>query len=561
MDSARRPDIDWLRVLAVYLLFVFHVGKVFDPAPFYHIRNAELSFGMLVVCGFISLWHMPLFFLLAGWSAVQSVQARGPRAFVRERVRKLAIPLVAGSVLLVPPIKYLELRSGLDLNHAGLQVAAPLQEGFRTVIPSGLPQAAPFEEGFLIFLPTFFTRLDRFTWAHLWFLAYLFTLTLAYLPALRWLLRHRDRLTSLWPVMVFLPILPLAAIQVTMRGRWPGIYNLYDDWANIAYYSVYLLAGFLLACHPDLERLVQSQWKRSLAIGVGTTGVLLLAVLGVAGSPTVLLVGSAVAGWCFVVALLGLARAFFTAWSPALHWLSESAFPVYVLHQAAIVLPGYFLIRLPLGMGAKFALLLLGSASLTLAVYQWLVRPFAGPRFLLGMKPKVRPARTGRGPAVGSASAAAVLFAVVGIALPARSAAPPPVGLWYAEGGAAQVAIEACGADPSRAELCGRVVWLRAPLGDDGCELRDRNNPEPRLRSRRVVGLEVLQGMRPRADGTWAGGSIYDPATGNTYTCRLALEGRDRLRLRGYVGIPLLGRTTTWTRVGTENRVCREDGP
>ena len=57
----------------------------------------------------------------------------------------------------------------------------------------------------------------------------------------------------------------------------------------------------------------------------------------------------------------------------------------------------------------------------------------------------------------------------------------------------------------------------------------------------------------------WTSGSIYDPATGNTYTCHLALDGDDRLRLRGFVGIPLLGRTTTWTRVGAENRMCRED--
>ena len=48
----RRYDIDWLRVGATYLLFVFHVGKVFDPAPFYHVRNAEVSFGMLIVCAF-----------------------------------------------------------------------------------------------------------------------------------------------------------------------------------------------------------------------------------------------------------------------------------------------------------------------------------------------------------------------------------------------------------------------------------------------------------------------------------------------------------------------------
>src|SRR3989475_8645607 len=132
MERTRRPDIDWLRVFATYLLFVFHVGKVFDPAPFYHIRNADLSFTMLVVCGFISLWHMPLFFLLAGWSAASSLAARGTGGFVAERVRRLAPPLLAGCVLLAPAIKYAELRSGPDLNHAALRGAPAPQDRFKT---------------------------------------------------------------------------------------------------------------------------------------------------------------------------------------------------------------------------------------------------------------------------------------------------------------------------------------------------------------------------------------------------------------------------------------------
>jgi uncharacterized protein (DUF2147 family) len=102
-------------------------------------------------------------------------------------------------------------------------------------------------------------------------------------------------------------------------------------------------------------------------------------------------------------------------------------------------------------------------------------------------------------------------------------------------------------------------VWLRSPLDEDGCDLRDRHNPESALRQRKVTGLEILRGLKPRPDGTWVGGSIYDPATGNTYTCHLALDGDDRLHVRGYVGIPLLGRTTTWTRVGAESRFCRDD--
>src|SRR6516164_1628325 len=141
----------------------------------------------------------------------------------------------------------------------------------------------------------------------------------------------------------------------------------------------------------------------------------------------------------------------------------------------------------------------------------------------------------------------------LGLAIATSSPAATPVGLWYAEGGAARVAIEPCGET-----LCGRVVWLRSPLDEDGCELRDQHNPEPALRDRPVVGLEVLRGLSPRSDGTWSDGRIYDPGSGNTYTCIARLESENRLRLRGYLGIPLIGRTTTWIRVGTEQQTCKE---
>ena len=152
------------------------------------------------------------------------------------------------------------------------------------------------------------------------------------------------------------------------------------------------------------------------------------------------------------------------------------------------------------------------------------------------------------------ASGAALGLAIACLALTCSAWAATPVGLWYAEGGAAQVAIEPCGET-----LCGRVVWLRSPLDEDGCELRDRNNPEPGLRNRPVVGLEVLRGLSPRSDGTWSNGRIYDPGSGNTYTCVARLESENRLRLRGYLGIPLIGRTTTWIRVGTEQQTCKEE--
>ncbi len=146
-------------------------------------------------------------------------------------------------------------------------------------------------------------------------------------------------------------------------------------------------------------------------------------------------------------------------------------------------------------------------------------------------------------------ASAILLVCVQSVALAAS-----PVGLWYAEGGAAEVEIRPC---PDG--LCGRIVWLRSPISDDGCELRDDKNPDAAARTKTIVGLEILRGLRPDDEEAtqWAGGTIYDPTGGRTYSCNARLDGGDRLLLRGYYGIQLLGRTTTWIRVGAERRQCR----
>lgn len=548
----RRFDVDWLRVVAVYLLFVFHTAMVFNPAPFYHVRNHDLSLVMLVLAGFIGLWHMPLFFLLAGWSAHASLAARGTPAFLRERFFKLWVPLVMGCVLLMPPIKYLELRSGLDASYSGLRVAPALQESFVQVIPAGLPLMAPFDEPFLQFLPTFFTRLERFTWGHLWFVAYLLTFTLVYLPLFRWLQRRPGALARTRGWWVYLPIAPLALVQVFLRPHWPGLQNLYDDWANIGYYSIYLIAGFLLARYPALEHAVHQEWRRALAIAAGTTLVLLLGVLGVFQSPPLLLAGTAVAGWCYVLAALGAAHRFLLTVRRGLPYLSESAFPVYWLHQFAIVLIGYVVIRWELGIAAKFAVLLAAAVGATLGVYHFGIRRSALARACVGMKPLASGRRSAA--AVGQ-TAAVMAVAALGVLPAGLAQAATPVGRWYAEGGAAEVEIRACGE-----RLCGHVAWLRAPFDENGCTMRDAHNPDPALRRRPLVGLPILADLRPAGDGgVWSDGTIYDPTSGRTYRCTVELAADDRLRVRGYLGVPLLGRTTTWIRVGTQERACADD--
>jgi len=403
MTNDRRHDIDVLRVFAVYLLFLFHSVMIFNPAPFYHVRNDEQSIVMLIIAGFISLWHMPLLFVLAGWSIVSSLGARNGEGFVGERVRKLFIPLIAGCVLFGPTIKYFELRSGLDASMTGLKVAAELQDTFRQVLPADFPVAAPFNESFLEFWPTYFTP-ERFTWAHLWFIAYLFTFTLLYRPLFAAWMRRPGTVERVAAPWVYAPIVPLALAQVFLRPHWPGLQNLIDDWANFAYFSTFLITGFLLARYPAFERAVHAETKRAFFIALGATLVLLAAVLEFVRSEPLILACTAVAGWGFIVALLGYARRAFANGVRGLPYLTESSFPIYILHQVGIVVTGFWIIQLPLGIGAKLALVLVASVSVTLAFYHFVVRSVPALRFLLGMKARDRVGPLSRSALEGAAS-------------------------------------------------------------------------------------------------------------------------------------------------------------
>jgi uncharacterized protein (DUF2147 family) len=266
-----------------------------------------------------------------------------------------------------------------------------------------------------------------------------------------------------------------------------------------------------------------------------------------------------------VVAFLGFAHERVTRSSARLRYLAESAFPIFLLHQPVTVVLGYGVVQLPLGIAAKFMLLLSGSVIVTLAIYHFGVRRFGPARYLAGMKQAAK--RTGVTESLGPRAATvrrsfsvrrALWTSIFTAALlvPSASRADDPTGVWWADGGAAQVEIVHC--DDA---LCGKVVWLRSPFDLSGCPLRDEKNPNPALRGRGVLGLELLNGLRRLAGDAeeWEGGQIYDPGAGRTYRATLRMNGPDKLELRGYVGIRLLGRTTSWIRV-REDMQCRETG-
>ena len=116
------------------------------------------------------------------------------------------------------------------------------------------------------------------------------------------------------------------------------------------------------------------------------------------------------------------------------------------------------------------------------------------------------------------------------------------LGLWDA--GESNVEIYSCGD-----LLCGRIAELDEPLDEDGNAKLDKNNPDPALQSRPLLGMDLIAGFSRAGKRKWEDGTIYDPRDGKTYKCVMKLQRDGTLKVRGYVGVPLLGKTVVWTRV------------
>ena len=119
------------------------------------------------------------------------------------------------------------------------------------------------------------------------------------------------------------------------------------------------------------------------------------------------------------------------------------------------------------------------------------------------------------------------------------------LGVWTPEEGDSEIEIALC----ERGDICGRIISLTEPLNEEGTEKLDINNHDETLRSRPILGLELLTGFAASGDGKWKGGRIYNPRDGKTYKSTLTLTKGGTLKVRGYVGVPALGQTQVWSRV------------
>ena len=100
----------------------------------------------------------------------------------------------------------------------------------------------------------------------------------------------------------------------------------------------------------------------------------------------------------------------------------------------------------------------------------------------------------------------------------------------------------------SEGKLSARIVALSEPKTAEGKEKTDIYNPDPKKRSDPIIGLVFISGFTKKSDTRWENGTVYDPKSGKTYSCFMELQGPDKIKVRGYIGIAFMGRNYIWAR-------------
>lgn len=148
------------------------------------------------------------------------------------------------------------------------------------------------------------------------------------------------------------------------------------------------------------------------------------------------------------------------------------------------------------------------------------------------------------------AGAIAVMLTLMPLGVAADGMSPK--GYWLTENGKAIVKFAEC----DQTKICGHIVWTANPRDDSGKLKLDVENPDPALRTQPVCGIRLIGEMQSVSSTKFEDGWVYNPRSGDTYSAEVQVLSSGQLKMRGYLGISLLGSSQTWTRVKDDRGGC-----
>jgi glucan biosynthesis protein C len=379
-DSARLHYLDWLRVLAIFAVFLFHAVHPFDLGE-WHIKNAEQSQGLTMGLVFFSWWGMAFFFLVAGAGSWFALQRRTPGQYATERFKRLLIPFIFGTLLFRPLTTYLEWRNKVQ----------------RGVWDFSFQESLPLIKAEYLglgFSPQWFG-----IGQHLWFLGFLFAFALITLPLFTWLRTERGQRVISWMGQlcqrrgtILLFVIPLIGVSLLFQPFFPDEH----DWADFFLQMSFFVLGFVLFADQRITKGVRRDGWLMVATAIGALAILLgmLAVgdpFAWSEMPTIpqfYLVHGLVTvnAWCWTMFVVFLGMRFLDFSNSRLQYAREVALPFFVIHQPVIIVIAFFVVQWSIGIPLKMLTVIMCSLAVCFGLYELIIQRIRLLRALFGMK-------------------------------------------------------------------------------------------------------------------------------------------------------------------------------
>jgi glucans biosynthesis protein C len=357
---SRRYDLDWIRVLAILSIFVYHSCRAFN-LDWWHIKDPAAIQAFTNFTRFMDLWMMPLVFVVSGAAVYLSMQQPSWRAagkFLKDKMLRLLVPLIVA-----------------DFTHIAIQVYIErLTHG-------------DFNGSFWQFIPHYFEGWygfgGNFGWIglHLWYIVVLLFFSIIFLPLFLLLKTNRgnrgmEAVGNFFalPGMVYVLVLLLVT---AWKGMGP-VATLLDDSFNwgLGIYATFFLFGFFFLASGKLQDSIKKLRWISLVLAIG------MSVWYMASNNH-----DDLAAWAIVLTALGMGMTYLNFKNPFLTYANEAVLPFYILHQTVIVMVDYFIIQLPISVWVKVPMVIIISFSIIMTIYEFAIRRVNFLRICFGMKP------------------------------------------------------------------------------------------------------------------------------------------------------------------------------
>lgn len=367
---------------------MFHAVHPFDFIDI-NIKNAEMSMYVTFFIAFLYPVGMPLFFVISGASTNFALKRRSIREFSIERVQRLFLPFVIGSILLTPVQAYYEMvhrgfysGSFLDFFFGG----ALLDFYLDRILAVG-------------FDPRFFGAVGY----HLWFLGFLFVFSLIAIPVYLWMNGEtRSSFSKIIvgsinsPVGIFLWVVPLTLVQILVRPVSPEEHG----WADFLYQFLFYVYGYILFLDRRSLDALRRHWRLILVLSLVSSALILSSVPASVNDPLsaqstmfdrVVKWGVfSINSWFWTLLLLLFGSKSLDLDNDWLRYCKQAIMPFFLVHQPVIFVVSFYVVRWEAGIAVKLLGVLVGSFLVVMGIYELLVKRIGVLGNLLGVKKNSR---------------------------------------------------------------------------------------------------------------------------------------------------------------------------